>query len=79
MPSRNGCGRSYRWATVAAGGWQDHRQVIDRLLHRVRAGVQWRDLPERFRPWKTVHERHLLWSADAEPAAAGPGCGGRGG
>jgi transposase len=30
----------------------------------VRTGVQWRDLPERFGPWKTVHERHRLWSAD---------------
>lgn len=27
-------------------------------------GVQWRDLPERFGPWKTVYERHRLWSAD---------------
>lgn len=23
-----------------------------------------RDLPERFGPWKTVYERHRLWSAD---------------
>ncbi|MGM9383120.1 transposase [Streptomyces antibioticus] len=23
-----------------------------------------RDLPERFGPWKTVYERHQLWSAD---------------
>ncbi|MFI6369752.1 hypothetical protein [Streptomyces sp. NPDC050546] len=21
-------------------------------------------MPERFGPWKTVHKRHLLWSAD---------------
>ncbi|GHE14552.1 hypothetical protein GCM10010339_85600 [Streptomyces alanosinicus] len=26
--------------------------------------MQWRDLPERFGPWKTVHKRHLQWSAD---------------
>ncbi|MFI7020037.1 transposase [Streptomyces sp. NPDC050164] len=25
---------------------------------------RWRDLPERFGPWKTVYERHRLWSAD---------------
>ncbi len=36
----------------------------DGILHRVRTGVQWRDLPERFGPWKTVYERHRLWSAD---------------
>ncbi|MFF0049797.1 IS5 family transposase [Streptomyces sp. NPDC005498] len=46
------------------GRWRDHRQVIDGILHRVRTGVQWRDLPERFCPWKTVYERHRLWSAD---------------
>ncbi|WP_440582113.1 IS5 family transposase [Streptomyces flavofungini] len=46
------------------GRWRDHRQVIDGILHRVRTGVQWRALPERFGPWKTVYERHRLWSAD---------------
>ncbi|GGS22033.1 transposase [Streptomyces nojiriensis] len=46
------------------GRWRDHRQVIDGILHRVRTGVHWRDLHERFGPWKTVHERHRLWSAD---------------
>ncbi|MEU7473931.1 IS5 family transposase [Streptomyces sp. NPDC044984] len=46
------------------GRWRDHRQVIDGILHRVRTGVQWRDLPARFGPWKTVYERHRLWSAD---------------
>lgn len=38
--------------------------MIDGIPHRVRTGVQWRDLPERFGPWKTVYERHRLWSAD---------------
>lgn len=46
------------------GRWRDHRQVIDGILHRVRTGVQWRELPERFGPWKTVYERHRLWSGD---------------
>lgn len=46
------------------GRWRDHRQVIDGIMHRVRTGVHWRDLPERFGPWKTVYERHRLWSAD---------------
>jgi transposase len=42
----------------------DHRQVIDAIPHRVRTGVPWRDLPERFGRWKTVYERHRLWSTD---------------
>ncbi|WP_443074101.1 IS5 family transposase [Streptomyces sp. NBC_01456] len=46
------------------GRWRAHRQVIDGILRRVRTGVQWRDLPERFGPWKTVYERPRLWSAD---------------
>lgn len=46
------------------GRWRDHRQVIDGILHQVRTGVHWRDLPERFGPWKTVYERHRPWSAD---------------
>ncbi|MFE2879359.1 IS5 family transposase [Streptomyces roseus] len=46
------------------GRWRDHRQVIDGILHRVRTGVQWHDLPERFGTWKTVYERHRLWSGD---------------
>ncbi|MFD9242204.1 transposase [Streptomyces sp. NPDC059556] len=44
----------------AAGG----RQVIDGIPHRVRTGVQSRDLPERFAPWNAVFARHRLWSAD---------------
>jgi transposase len=34
------------------------------VLYRIRTGVQWRDLPERYGLWKTVHERHRRWSAD---------------
>ena len=51
--SNNRCGR-----------WRDHRQVINGILFRTRTSVPWRDLPERFGPWKTVYERHRLWSGD---------------
>ncbi|WP_420856786.1 transposase [Streptomyces qinglanensis] len=46
------------------GRWRDHQPVTEGILHRVRTGVQWRDRPEPFGPWTTVHERHRLWSAD---------------
>lgn len=36
--------------------------MINGVLHRIRKGVQWRDLPKRYGPWKTVHERHHRWS-----------------
>ncbi|MFI7396310.1 IS5 family transposase [Streptomyces tendae] len=47
------------------GRWNDHRKVIDGILFRLRTGIPWRELPERFGRWKTVHERHRRrWSAD---------------
>lgn len=46
------------------GRWADHRVVIDGIMFRIRTGVPWRDLPERFGNWKTVYERHRRWSAD---------------
>src|SRR5262249_41556657 len=29
-----------------------------------RTGAPWRDLPERYGPWKTAHERLRLWTKD---------------
>ncbi|MFD9053585.1 IS5 family transposase [Streptomyces zaomyceticus] len=46
------------------GRWSDHRRVINGVLYRVRTGVQWRGLPERFGPWETVYKRHRRWSVD---------------
>ncbi|MFF7882730.1 IS5 family transposase [Streptomyces sp. NPDC020794] len=46
------------------GRWSDHRRVINGVLYRVRTGVQWRDLPERFGPWETVYMRHRRCSAE---------------
>ena len=38
------------------------RQFIDAVLYRARTGVAWRDLPERFGPWKSVYNRFANWS-----------------
>lgn len=52
-------------ATGARGGqWRDHRQVINAILWKLRTGAPWRDLPERYGPWKTAHERLRKWTAD---------------
>nr|WP_190155689.1 IS5 family transposase [Streptomyces litmocidini] len=51
-------------AGLRGGRWCDHRQVVNGILFRVRTGVPWRDLPERYGSWKTVYERHRRWSAD---------------
>ncbi len=39
------------------------RTFIDAVLYRARTGVPWRDLPERFGPWKSVYNRFRNWSA----------------
>ena len=46
------------------GRWRDHRQVINAILWKLRTGAPWRDLPERYGPWKTAHERLRMWTAD---------------
>jgi transposase len=32
------------------------------VLYRYRAGIPWRDLPERFGDWKNTHRRFSRWS-----------------
>ncbi|MGH8833835.1 MAG: IS5 family transposase [Actinomycetes bacterium] len=46
------------------GRWRDHRQVLNGILFRVRTGVPWRDLPERYGPWETVYKRFARWQTD---------------
>lgn len=46
------------------GRWRDHRQVIDGILWKLRTGAPWRDVPQRYGPWKTCHERFRRWTAD---------------
>ncbi|SBU94222.1 Putative transposase of IS4/5 family (DUF4096), partial [Streptomyces sp. Ncost-T6T-1] len=43
---------------------RDRRQVLDGILWKLSTGAAWRDLPERYGPWKTVYERFRRWSAD---------------
>jgi transposase len=42
---------------------RDNRLFIEAVLYRYRAGIPWRDLPERFGDWKNVHRRHSRWAA----------------
>ena len=48
------------WVGVTA---RDNRLFVEAVLYRYRAGIPWRDLPERFGPWKNVHTRFSRWSA----------------
>jgi len=40
---------------------QDHRLVVEGILCRLRTGVPWRDLPERYGPWESVYTRFRRW------------------
>ena len=40
----------------------DNRLFVDAVIYRYRTGIPWRDLPERFGPWKTIHSRFTRWN-----------------
>ena len=44
------------------GTAQDNRLFVDAVLYRYRAGIPWRDLPERFGDFRVVHTRFSRWS-----------------
>jgi transposase len=41
---------------------KDNRLFVEAVLYRYRAGIPWRDLPERFGDWKQVHTRFGRWA-----------------
>jgi transposase len=51
-------GRSGTVGATAA----DNRLFVEAVLYRYRAGIPWRDLPERFGDWKNVHRRFSRWA-----------------
>jgi transposase len=53
LPGREGC------VGVTA---KDNRLFVEAVLFRYRAGIPWRDLPERFGAWKNVHTRFRRWA-----------------
>ena len=47
------------WVGVTAA---DNRLFVEAVLHRYRAGIPWRDLPERFGDGVKVHRRFSRWA-----------------
>lgn len=41
---------------------KDNRLFVEGVLYRYRAGIPWRDLPERFGNWSVVHTRFSRWA-----------------
>lgn len=44
------------------GTAKDNRLFVDAILYRYRAGIPWRDLPERFGDYRVVHTRFIRWN-----------------
>ncbi len=42
---------------------RDNRLFVEAVLYRYRAGLPWRDIPERFGDWNNIHRRFSRWSA----------------
>ena len=42
---------------------KDNRLFVEAVLYRYRAGIPWRDLPERLGDYKNVHRRWSRWAA----------------
>ena len=42
----------------------DRRWIIDAVLYLTKGGIQWRQLPVNFPPWKTVYHVFRKWAAD---------------
>ena len=41
---------------------KNNRLFVEAVLYRYRAGIPWRDLPERFGDWKNTHRRWTRWA-----------------
>src|SRR5215213_7321548 len=64
--------RDDQWARMAhllpgrvgygGGTARDNRLFVEAVLYRYRAGLSWRDLPERFGGWENTHTRYSRWA-----------------
>jgi len=41
---------------------KDNRLFVEAVLYRYRAGITWRDLPQRFGDFRVVHTRFSRWA-----------------
>lgn len=54
------------WQGIKAGRPPVHTkwQLINGIRLRIRTGMPWRDLPERYGPWETVYGLFRRWQRD---------------
>ena len=41
---------------------KSNRTMLNAILYWLNTGIPWRDLPERFGPWKSVYSRFRAWT-----------------
>lgn len=44
--------------------WNAHRTAMNGMFWILNTGAPWRDLPERYGPWKSVYDRFRRWSGE---------------
>ena len=49
----------------------DNRLFVEAVVYRYRAGIPWRDLPERFGDWKIVYQRFIPFPPRRESTGGG--------
>jgi len=42
----------------------DDRRVLNGIVWKFRTGVAWRDVPERYGSWRSLHTRFRRWAKD---------------
>ena len=40
----------------------DDRRVVSRIVYVIRNGLQWKDAPKEYGPYKTLYNRFMRWS-----------------
>lgn len=41
---------------------KNNRLFVEAVLYRYRAGIPWRDIPDRFGDWRVIHTRFSRWA-----------------
>lgn len=44
--------------------WLDGRALLNGIVWKFRTGTAWRDVPERYGSWATLHMRFRRWAKD---------------
>jgi transposase len=50
------------WRAQGRKATRGDRLFVEAVVFRARTGIPWRDLPERFGPWKSVYNRFANWA-----------------